>query len=238
MGAARKAGGAADMSEAICIVAIDGPAGAGKSSVAREVARRLGFRFLDTGAMYRAATWRALHRGIHASDKQGLIGSTRAMKLDMREDGEGLRVFVDGEEVTDAIRTPEMTRQIKFLDQIPEVREHLVELQRQFGEAGPTVAEGRDIGTVVFPKAGCKIFLDASPECRAERRAAQLREKGIPFDEEELRQEIRDRDEASRKRKIAPLRQAEDAVLVDTTGLSFEQVVARIEAIARERLCP
>jgi cytidylate kinase len=225
------------MSDATCIVAIDGPAGAGKSSVAREVARRLGFRFMDTGAMYRAATWRAMRKNINPADKQGMVQSTRAMRLEMLETPEGLRVVVDGEDVTDAIRTPEMTRQIKFLDQIPEVREHLVELQRRFGESGPTVAEGRDIGTVVFPKAGCKIFLDASAECRAERRAAQLLEKGIPFDAEQLKQEIRDRDEASRKRKIAPLRQAEDAVLVDTTDLDYEQVVARIESIARDKLC-
>lgn len=225
------------MSDATCIVAIDGPAGAGKSSVAREVARRLGFRFMDTGAMYRAATWRAMRKNINPADKQGMVQSTRAMRLEMLETPEGLRVVVDGKDVTDAIRTPEMTRQIKFLDQIPDVREHLVELQRRFGESGPTVAEGRDIGTVVFPKAGCKIFLDASAECRAERRAAQLLEKGIPFDAEQLKQEIRDRDEASRKRKIAPLRQAEDAVLVDTTNLDYEQVVAKIESIAREKLC-
>lgn len=225
------------MSDATCIVAIDGPAGAGKSSVAREVAHRLGFRFMDTGAMYRAATWRAFKRGIATTDKQGLVGSTRAMQLVMNETPDGLKVVVDGEDVTDLIRTPEMTRQIKHLDQIPEVREHLVELQRRFGEAGPTVAEGRDIGTVVFPNAGCKIFLDASAECRAERRAAQLTAKGIPFDAEELKQEIRDRDEASRKRKIAPLRQADDAVLVDSTDLSYEQVVERIVSIAREKLC-
>ena len=225
------------MSSATQIVAIDGPAGAGKSSVAREVARRLGFRFLDTGSMYRAATWRAFKKGIHVGDKQSLIASTRNMQLDMKETGEGLRVLVDGEDVTDAIRTPEMTKQIKFLDQLPEVREHLVELQRRFGEVGPTVAEGRDIGTVVFPLAGCKVFLDASAECRAERRARQLTEKGIPFDRVELEQEIRDRDEASRKRKISPLRQADDAVLVDTSAMSFDEVTDTIVNIAREKLC-
>jgi cytidylate kinase len=225
------------VSEATQIVAIDGPAGAGKSSAAREAARRLGFRFLDTGAMYRAATWRALRDGVSPNNKPALIASTRAMKLDMVEEPGGLRVLVDGEDVTDAIRTPEITRQIKLLDQIPDVRAHLVELQRHFGEGGPTVAEGRDIGTVVFPKARCKIFLDASPEERARRRAEQLTAKGVPFDLEELKQEIRDRDEASRKRRIAPLRQAEDAVLLDTTELDFEQVVQRLVAIAREKLC-
>jgi len=225
------------VSSATQIVAIDGPAGAGKSSVAREVARRLGFRFLDTGAMYRAATWRAFKKGIHTADKQSLIASTRNMQLEMQETGDDIRVLVDGEDVTDAIRTPEMTKQIKFLDQLPEVREHLVELQRRFGEVGPTVAEGRDIGTVVFPQAGCKVFLDASAECRAERRARQLTEKGIPFDRTELEQEIRDRDEASRKRKISPLRQAEDAVLVDTSAMSFDEVTNAIVNIARQKLC-
>lgn len=225
------------MSEATQIVAIDGPAGAGKSSAAREAARRLGFRFLDTGAMYRAATWRALRDGVSPNNKPALIASTRAMQLEMTEEADGLHVRVDGEDVTDAIRTPEITRQIKVLDQIPDVRAHLVELQRRFGESGPTVAEGRDIGTVVFPKAKCKIFLDASPEERARRRAEQLTAMGVPFDLEELKREIRDRDEASRKRRIAPLRQAEDAVLLDTTALDFEQVVQRLVAIAREKLC-
>jgi cytidylate kinase len=225
------------MSNASLIVAIDGPAGAGKSSVAREVARRLGFRFLDTGAMYRAATWRAFHNGIDTSNKPALIRSTCDMDLQLTETEEGMKVVVDGRDITDLIRTPEITRQIRVLDQIPEVRAHLVECQRRFGEQGPTVAEGRDIGTVVFPRAGCKIFLDASAECRAARRAAQLRAKGIPFDQAELEQEIRDRDEASRKRKVSPLRQAEDAILVDTTHLTFEEVTQRIVDIAREKLC-
>jgi len=225
------------MSNATQIVAIDGPAGAGKSSAARAAAKQLGFRFLDTGAMYRAATWRALRDGVSPHNKPALIANTRAMQLEMHDTPEGVRVLVDGEDITDAIRTPEITRQIKLLDQIPDVRAHLVDLQRAFGEAGPTVAEGRDIGTVVFPHAGCKIFLDASPEQRAERRAAQLAEKGITVDLEELQQEIRVRDEASRKRRISPLRQADDAVLVDTTSLSFDEVVDRIVAIAQEKLC-
>lgn len=224
------------MSEATRIVAIDGPAGAGKSTVARNVAEALGFAYLDTGAMYRAATWRAMHHRVDLDDPSALAASTRAMQLDMREEAGVLRVFVDGEEVTRAIRTPEVTRLIYKLDQNPEVRRRLVEVQREFGEGQPTVAEGRDIGTVVFPKARCKIYLEAGLEERARRRARQLAESGIEADVAKLAEEIHERDEKSRQRADSPLRQAEDAVLVDTTGMSPAQVVQTLVDLARERL--
>jgi len=226
------------VSEAVQVVAIDGPAGTGKSSVARALAKKLGFRFLDTGAMYRAATWRAVHEAIDLNDPEALIQSTRDMDLALEEQDDAFRVFVDGHEVTDAIRTTEITKQIARLDQIPEVREHMVALQREYGEQGPTVAEGRDIGTVVFPKAGCKIFLDASPEVRVQRRAEQLRRKGVTVDVEALRLELAGRDAATRKRKLAPLRQADDAVLLDTSDMTFGEVVDRLSEIAKEKLCP
>ena len=218
------------------IVAIDGPAGAGKSSVSRQVARELGFAFLDTGAMYRAATWRAMSRNINLDDPEAVTQSTHAMQLEMNDDAEGTRVFVDGEEVTDAIRRPEVTRNIYKLDQVSGVRRCLVSLQRQVGCRRPTVAEGRDIGTVVFPEARCKIYLDASIACRARRRARELEARGVAVDLDALMEEIRDRDEKSMNRADSPLRRAEDAVLVDTTALDFEQVVACLVEIARTRL--
>ncbi|MBI2435013.1 MAG: (d)CMP kinase [Candidatus Hydrogenedentes bacterium] len=224
------------MSEATQIVAIDGPAGAGKSSSARTVAEKLGFAFLDTGAMYRAATWWALHQHVDLEDPEALVESTRRMELQMEDTPKGTRVLVNGHDVSDAIRTPEVTRVIFRLDQNSAVRRQLVELQRRFGERQPTVAEGRDIGTVVFPKAKCKVFLDASIEERAQRRARQLEEKGAKVDLEQLRAEIHERDEKTRNRADSPLRPAEDAVILDTTNLTFDAVVDEIVRLAREKL--
>ena len=218
------------------IVAIDGPAGAGKSSVSRRVATSLDFAFLDTGAMYRAATWRALHLGLDLDNEATLIESTQDMRLEMEEFDDGTRVSVDDRDVTAAIRTPEVTRNIYRLDQIPGVRRRLVELQREFGCRRPTVAEGRDIGTVVFPTARCKIYLDASLECRTKRRALEMEAKGMPVNFDELLEEIRDRDEKSMNRADSPLRRADDAILVDTTEMDTEQVVATLVSLARERL--
>ncbi|MCC6156005.1 MAG: (d)CMP kinase, partial [Candidatus Hydrogenedentes bacterium] len=156
------------------VLAIDGPAGAGKSTVARRVAETLGFAFLDTGAMYRAATWNAIHRGIDMDDGDALAEATRAMKLVIRESVQGQTVHVDGRDITQAIRTPDVTKRIAKLDHNAAVRAHLVELQRAFGARGRTVAEGRDMGTVVFPAAKCKVYLDASLDERARRRAREF----------------------------------------------------------------
>lgn len=224
------------MSEATQIVAIDGPAGAGKSTTAKAVAQRLDFAFLDTGAMYRAATWWALDQGIDLDDPEAIAAHTAKMSLDMKETGAGQIVRVNGTDVTSAIRTPEITRQIFKLDQNSIVRAQLVELQRRFGEQQPTVAEGRDVGTVVFPAARCKIFLDASLDTRTERRARQLQEKGMAVDMDKLRAELHERDEQSRNRTDSPLRQAEDALLLDTTALSFDEAVDQIVALARKAL--
>lgn len=220
------------------IVAIDGPAGAGKSTAAKRVAQELGFSFLDTGAMYRAATWRAMHEAIDLGDPELLAQSTCAMHLDLRDEDGGLRVFVDGHDVTADIRTPEVTRQIYRLDQNADVRSHLVDLQRQYAATAnrPTVAEGRDMGTVVFPKAKCKVFLDASIDERARRRAAELEAKGVAVDLDALRAEIHERDERSRNRAVSPLRRADDAVLLDTTHLTLDEVVDAIVKLAKERL--
>ena len=218
------------------VVAIDGPAGAGKSSVARRVAAELGFAFLDTGAMYRAATWWALDQQVDLDDQDALAAHTQRMVLELGEEDGRPCVRVDGRDVSEAIRTPEVTRQIYKLDQNPRVREHLVMLQRAFGVKRPCVAEGRDIGTVVFPKAKCKIFLDASLNERAQRRAAELEGKGMRVDREQLRAEIHERDEKSRTREVAPLRRADDATLVDTTAMTLDEVVNTIVGLARAAL--
>jgi cytidylate kinase len=215
------------------IVAIDGPAGAGKSTVARMVATRLGYAFLDTGAMYRAATWRAINAGVDLDDPIATAECTRSMRLEMTETPDGFHVCVNGCDITKDIRTPEVTRLIYKLDENPNVREHLVNLQREFGMKRPTVAEGRDMGTVVFPDSKCKIFLEASLDERVRRRAEELRAKGVEVDFESLREEVRIRDEKACTRAVSPLRRAEDAILIDTTNLSLEEVIDKIVNLAR-----
>lgn len=217
------------------VLAIDGPAGAGKSTVSRRVADTLEFAFLDTGAMYRAATWNAIHRGVDMDDDNALAEATRTMRLDIRESKHGQIVLVDGHDITRAIRTPEVTQRIAKLDRNAAVRAHLVDLQREFGARGRTVAEGRDMGTVVFPNAKCKVYLDASLDERARRRAREFEAKGIAFDPDALHNDIRARDENDMTRAIAPLRRADDAVLIDTSNMTSEDVIEAIVTLARQR---
>lgn len=226
------------MQEAITdIVVIDGPAGAGKTSLSRRVAASLGYAFLDTGAMYRAATWRAIHNGVDLDDPVATAASTRAMRLEFREEDDVTRVLVDGQDVTDAIRVPEVTNLICKLDQNLEVRALLVELQRAFARnRAAIVAEGRDMGTVVFPKARCKIYLDASIEVRAQRRADELRQKGIEVEIGEVRKQIEERDRRDMERAVSPLCHAADAILLDTSGFTLQQNVDRIVTLARSIL--
>ena len=218
------------------IVAIDGPAGAGKSTVARRVAVRLGFAFLDTGAMYRAATWWAMRNGVDMTNESALVESTLSLPLELRDHDGALQVLVAGEDVSQTIRRRDVTENIRLLDGIPEVRAPLVRLQRQIGSMKPTVAEGRDIGTVVFPRARCKVYLDASIDERARRRAGELEAKGEHVDQSRLRDEIRLRDENDRGRACAPLRQAEDAIRIDTTGLTLDEVAELIVQYVKSRL--
>lgn len=224
-----------DKDEITEVVAIDGPAGAGKSTVARRVAGALGYAFLDTGAMYRAATWRAVDRGVALDDAAALAESTRAMRFTVQETDGERRVWVDEQDVTEAIRTPSVTRAVHHLDHNPEVRASLVRLQRAVAAEKPTVAEGRDMGTVVFPKARCKIYLDASIEERTRRRAEELEAKGVEVNRAALREEIQRRDEKDMGRALSPLRQAPDAVRIDTTGMTIEETVAAILNLARRR---
>jgi cytidylate kinase len=209
------------------VVTIDGPAGSGKSTVAREVACRLGWRFLDTGAMYRAVTLAAIRRGLEAGrDADAVEVLAGSLHVELAPTG---RVHLDGEDVTDAIRTREVARAIGPLADHPGVRRILVEWQRAFAQGSPTVTEGRDQGTIVFPQALCKLFLTASINERVRRRMGDL--KLDPADATafaNLRAEIEQRDAEDAGRAIAPLRPAPGAFVLDTTGLGLETVVARV----------
>jgi cytidylate kinase len=213
------------------IVTIDGPAGAGKTSAARELARRLGFAFLDTGAMYRAVTLAALRRGVDPANAEALAELARRLRIEL----DGTRVLVDGEDVSHAIRTAEITRLTRYAADNPEVRAHLVALQRQAAAQGNFVTEGRDQGTVAFPHAECKIFLTASPEERARRRQRDLAARGEHCSFEEVLADQNQRDQRDASRPVGPLRQAADAIVVVTDGLSPEEVVEQLERLVRER---
>jgi CMP/dCMP kinase len=209
------------------IITIDGPAGAGKSSVARALAQRLGFRFLDTGAMYRAVALAALRRGLDWDVPDDLAHLAR--KLDIRTLGE--RILLDGEDVTEAVRTTEVTAVTRYAAGNPQVREFLVELQRKLAGNDDVVTEGRDQGTVAFPHADRKIFLTASPVERARRRLLDLQSQGEPVTLEQVlaAQERRDREDATRA--VGPLIPAADAVTVYTDGLTQEEVVAKLQSL-------
>jgi cytidylate kinase len=205
------------------IVAIDGPAGAGKSSVSRLVAERLGFVRLDTGALYRAVALAARRAGLPPDDDAPLDAFVSGLRLEFQADG---RLVLDGEDVSDAIRTPTASADSSRYAAVPAVRRGLLDLQRRLGRARDSVVDGRDIGTVVFPDADVKIFLTASDEERARRRHAELIARGQPADFEAVLDEIRQRDARDSGRAVAPLRRAPDAHVVDTTHLDLEQAVA------------
>jgi len=213
------------------IVTIDGPAGAGKSSVARALARRLGFRFLDTGAMYRAVALAGLRRGVDWEQPDWLARVAREVELQVRAE----RILLDGEDVTEAVRTSEVTAVTRYAADNAQVREHLVSLQRRFALGADVVTEGRDQGTVVFPDAECKIFLTASPEERARRRLKDLELQGesAAFEEVLAAQQRRDREDAGRP--VGALVKAADAVEVGTDGMSFDEVVGRLVEIVGRR---
>ena len=219
------------------MVAIDGPAGAGKSTVARGVAERAGYTYIDTGAMYRAVAYRALQAGLQVGADDDAIGRLAGeLDFEFREVDGASHLFVDGEDVESAIRTPEVGNLSSPVSAIPQVREHLVAAQRKMARTQAVVMEGRDIGTVVFPDALLKIFLTASAEERARRRYRQLRARREKVSLEQVLADQRVRDERDSSRAIAPLRKAEDAVEVCTDGMSVEQVINRVMELLRERL--
>jgi CMP/dCMP kinase len=225
------------------IVAIDGPAGAGKSTVARLLADALGFVLVDTGALYRAVALAAKRGGVSWDDGHALgelargIVARRGLSFEARP-GQGVRVRLDGDDVTDAIRTPDVGMGASTVSAHGPVRDALLDLQRQAGRAGGVVLEGRDIGTVVFPDAEVKFFLTARPEVRARRRFDELVAKGSPVTYEETLADVRKRDEQDTTRAVAPLRQAADATLVDSSDITVAETVSTMAARVRERMTP
>jgi len=217
------------------IVAIDGPVGSGKSTVARRVAQLLGYTHLDSGAMYRGVAWKALSDGVPLDSPAQLAALAEAVRIDLVPRGGKLYVILDGEEITDLIRTPEVSRAASIVAAVSGVRHPMVAEQRRAGAQGGVVMEGRDIGTVVFPHADLKIFLDASPEVRAGRRRRELQEKGEAPEFEEVLADVRDRDRRDRERDISPLVRAADAVVVDNTAMDAEETARVIVLFAREK---
>jgi len=210
------------------VIAIDGPAGAGKSTTAKALAERLGYIYHDTGAMYRALTWFALQNGIPPFDETSLTQVARKVPLEFKPTDGVNRVFFNGIDVTEAIRTPEVTRDVSEVAAHPGVREAMVARQREISRKGSIVAEGRDTTTVVFPNADFKIYLDATVRERAQRRLLELTRKGFTTTLEEQEADIRRRDKYDSNRAHSPLKQAKDAFVVDTTNLSIDEQVDRI----------
>jgi len=212
-------------------VTIDGPAGAGKSSIARQVAERLRFEFLDTGALYRAVTLGAIRAAIDLQDTAELVAFANGVALHWQD----YRVYLDGEDVTEDIRTPTVTEAIAYLADLPDVRTQLSRLQRQIAQGRDVVTEGRDQGSEVFPNAECKIFLTASPQERAKRRQQQLSQMGRSMSIEEIRNAQDRRDAQDRDRPIGALCPADDAVVIDSDGMTPEEVIDQVLEMVRSR---
>lgn len=220
------------------VIAIDGPAGAGKSTVAHLTAKNLNFLYVDTGAMYRALTLKALHKKIPFEDTIRLIEMARNTNLKLSQDEEKYRVIVDGTDVSEEIRKEEVSRNSHYIASIFEIREILWDIQRNYRKRYNIVMEGRDIGSIVFPDAQLKVYLDASIEERAERRFLQLKKKELDADLEEIKREVTERDTKDKNRKIAPLVKLPDAVYIDTTNMSIEEEVNLITKLANEIATP
>jgi cytidylate kinase len=216
-------------------IAIDGPAASGKSTIGGLLAERLGYLYLDTGAMYRAVTWAVLDKGVEISDEEALSALARAVDIEIarptENDGRQYTVLADGEDVTWQIRDPEVDRHVSAVSAYAGVRKALTEQQRRIAEHGRVVMVGRDIGTVVIPNADLKIYLDASPEVRARRRYLEILERGEEADYESILHDMRRRDSIDSQRQVAPLRAADDAVRVDTDNLSIAEVLRVVEEL-------
>ena len=218
-------------------IAIDGPSGAGKSTLARRLAKELGFLYVDTGAIYRTVGLAVCRRGIDPADEEGVAALLPELSVSMNYGDDGLQhMLLDGEDVTEAIRQNEISGYASKVSPIPAVRDFLLEMQRKLAREHDVIMDGRDIGTVVLPQADLKIYLTAEPEDRARRRYRELLERGQQASFEQVLQEVAERDHRDRSREIAPLRQAEDAVLVDTTGLGQEESFRLLLGLIEGRL--
>lgn len=217
-------------------IAIDGPAAAGKSTVAKRLAEALSYVYIDTGAMYRALTYCALQRGVDVHDEKQLMNVLHDTYIELKPSPAGQLVLVNGENVTEEIRKNDVTNNVSYVAQHPAVREEMVKRQRELGQHGGVVMDGRDIGTHVLPHAEVKIFLLASVEERAKRRHEENMARGIPSNLEQLKEEIARRDQIDSERAVAPLKKAEDAIEIDTTSLSIDEVVEQIMRIVQERV--
>ncbi len=220
------------------VIAIDGPAGSGKSSTARLVAETLGYRYLDTGAMYRAVALKMLEQGVDLQDPKAIEEALRDIQIDQTEQDGQVRILLNEKDVTEAIRTPEISLWVGPVSENPTVREFLVARQREMGKKGGVIVEGRDIGTVVFPDAPIKIYLTADLDERARRRVKDLNGQGVDQPEEDVRQALAQRDERDSTREHSPLSCAVDAIVLDTTELALKEQVEKIVALAREREKP
>ncbi len=222
------------------VIAIDGPAGAGKSTVALRVAEALGYLYIDTGAMYRAATWLVLRQNINVENREAIVNLIARSDLELKpadqSSGGKARVFANSQEITNEIRSQEVTRLVSPVSAIPGVRGHLVSQQQKLAAGGGVVVDGRDIGTVVLPGADLKIFLNASPEVRADRRLKDLCELGEAANLDQVLQDIKERDRQDSSRAVAPLSQAQDAIPIDSDTESVDEVVERILTLCRRQL--
>ncbi len=218
-------------------VAIDGPSGAGKSTIARVAAAHLGFVYVDTGAMYRTIGLAVCRAGVSLGDTPGILPVLRSgLDVSLRYEAGVQHVLLNGEDVSDLIRTPEMSKYASFVSAVPEVRAFLLDTQREMAKTCSVIMDGRDIGTVILPDAQVKIFLTASPEARAQRRFLELQQKGEDVTLDEVIADMKQRDQDDCTRAAAPLRQAEDAVLVDTSEMTLEQSIEAVEAVVRHTL--
>ncbi len=222
--------------EQTAAVAIDGPSGAGKSTIAKLLAKELQFIYVDTGALYRAIGYMALRRGISLQDAAGIEALLPDLRVEIRYMDGSQRVLVNGEDVSDKIRTPDVSMAASAVSSLPAVRRFLLDLQRDMAKTNNVIMDGRDIGTVVLPDARVKIFLTASAEVRARRRFEELKEKGVPTTYDEVLADMEKRDYDDSHRAAAPLKAAEDAILVDTSSLDLDGAVSAIKAVVEKAL--
>ena len=213
-------------------IAIDGPAGAGKSTTAKAVAKKLGYLYIDTGAMYRVVALMAIRKNVAFDDAEALANLADSVDIELKQQGETYYVFADGEDVSEAIRQPQVGNAASTISAHPDVRRLLVEKQKAMAAKGKVIMDGRDIASVVMPDAECKIFLTASLPVRAKRRQLELEERGLPADLDAIEKEMEFRDEQDSSRAASPLKQTDDAILLDTSNLDFDQVVAEIIRLA------